>query len=139
MTPQLPQTQLRLIRDGITREEFRARFGMTDAAMYYFSNMDRAAPKLKKPTYDDIPSIMDGDVKKIGNVSVRCTGARYRIAQIFLKNPSKQYEVAQIAKLVPFSELTVRDVFQFLRANNIITVVKIETHAGIRRLWRACS
>jgi hypothetical protein len=130
----------KLIENGITREEFRVRFGMSEAANNAFFAWDRTILSpitvesiFPKPKKEPAP-IVDVDTARLDEMGLKIGTTKRVVAVFLLKNPHLHYTVEKISEHVNCSFTSVKEALYVLQTHGI---VKASRNGGERKIWRA--
>lgn len=121
--PSLPTPHLRLIQDGISYEEFRRRFGMSDAAMAEFARRERMASivepaKICEPPARDKPPSTAAFYGR--------PGSQRRLIIEELTDHPDGLNAAQLAQSLQIQLKQVSNVLSVLAAEGVIKANKVE-------------
>lgn len=116
--PVLTPSKAALIRNGITREEYRRRFGMCEAAVAYFSQVDkdRALAESIKQIKTDEALIVDAGIRP-GSIKARIIG--------FIK-PGVSVSAKMVAICLGKSQNKISDELRDLTRNGLLVATKVQ-------------
>jgi hypothetical protein len=117
-TPTLHPSKADLIRNGITREEYRRRFGMDDAAFAYFSRMESDKALVEK-------------MQKAVSTKHKASSAKGRI--LALLKPGVCIPARIVADMIGVAHSSAADDLRDLRAEGLVASHKAD---GQITLWR---